>query len=604
MTGTPGTPLGKRPAAAPVVPAEAGRARPTAGTPGFPRPFRFLDSLRGRMMALVVTALLPTTAFSLIMAQQGIAEQRAQVHQSVRQVAALAANSQSALLESTRKLLTLLAAVPDAQDASPACTMLLARALDSHPEYANIFTVTRDGLLPCSALPAPAETRVTDAWLGEVQETRTLTVSPYVIGRVSQQPVLVASLPLPPGGAAIAIAASIRTAWLEGPRLSSIIPPEGRLDILDRNGRIMLPQTTPEAAPAAAVALRPPIDVEQMRAGTMPRLFEAPDESGAARTYAVEPLAGGAAFIVYSVPTAVLMDAIDRDLLARLMGLAVLWLTVIAGAWFGARALVTRWTQDLTAVAHSMSDGQLDERTPDMAGAPRELRELGDTLAGMARRISLRDQELHHSIVAREALIREIHHRVKNNLQMITSLLSLQSRALKSEPAKRVLADIEIRIRALALVHRQLYEGDDMKSVNLRAFMGDLCQLIQDTAKESGERIRLGLDVPPLLVVSEKAVPLALLVTEALTNAFAHGFPDGRTGQVMVRIDAPDVGELLLSVTDDGIGMPAAALDGTSLGTSLMRAFAKQLGGVLDVRGPPGTRVEVRFPALGFEDAA
>jgi two-component sensor histidine kinase len=161
---------------------------------------------------------------------------------------------------------------------------------------------------------------------------------------------------------------------------------------------------------------------------------------------------------------------------------------------------------------------------------------------------------------------------------------------------------VRIRVQALALVHRHLYENPEHQSVNAKALLGELCQLIQVSSGVSRTRVSLSVDVASVDVGIEHAVPLALLVTELVTNSLKHAFPDNRSGKVTVGLSVAD-GVAEVAVSDDGIGLPSPSEDGpdifsaqpTTLGFSLVRGFATQLGAEIKTLGRPGSSVLVRF---------
>jgi two-component sensor histidine kinase len=180
---------------------------------------------------------------------------------------------------------------------------------------------------------------------------------------------------------------------------------------------------------------------------------------------------------------------------------------------------------------------------------------------------------------------------------MVTSLLSLQLRSIRADSARRAVADVQTRIRALALVHRHLYEGSDVAKVDIRLFMAELCQLVRDAAGPNADLVSLEVEAPPLVVPSDRAVPLALFVTEALTNSFKHAFPQGRPGRIRVSVE-PGEDTSRVIIADDGIGIASPMTDApVGLGLSLMRAFAKQVGGTIETSGPPGTVTTLVFRA-------
>jgi two-component sensor histidine kinase len=225
----------------------------------------------------------------------------------------------------------------------------------------------------------------------------------------------------------------------------------------------------------------------------------------------------------------------------------------------------------------------------------------------MAQRIQEREAELTRSLEQKDVLLREIHHRVKNNLQIVTSLLNLRARAVPSPAAQRAMLEAQIRIKALALVHRSLYEHDDLHVVDLASLLGELCELLQDSAEPLGAPVTLDCVMAPLQASTDKAIPIVLLTTEAVSNAFKHAFPHGRRGTVEVRLER-EGRTARLRITDDGIGVTAGrkAREDTAepaggdaaapaVGLQLIELLAKQIGGRLTMEGPPGTTISLEF---------
>ena len=220
----------------------------------------------------------------------------------------------------------------------------------------------------------------------------------------------------------------------------------------------------------------------------------------------------------------------------------------------------------------------------------------GDRCVGavaLARDVSeIRQKE--REISGKDALIREIHHRVKNNLQTIASLLRLQSRRLQSEEAKAALEESVLRIGSIALVHETLSEqpGDV-------AEFGDVARRIAHMVAEGlvlpemGVEIKVAGTTGPL--GAEIATPLAVTLTELIQNALEHAFPGERGGTIGIELDrAPR--ELSVVVWDDGVGMSPEADQGARLGLQIVRSLVQEMGGVFDIKSEAGTRVELRVP--------
>ncbi len=278
-------------------------------------------------------------------------------------------------------------------------------------------------------------------------------------------------------------------------------------------------------------------------------------------------------------------------------GPAILLVAAVAGIALSTHFLVNRPARRLTAVADAYIQGELSVR-PAMSG-PAEIQALAESFVALAERIAQREQELQESIETREAMLREIHHRVKNNLQIVTSLLNLQAKAVQGDSAQRAFNDIQTRVRALALVHRYLYESDDLQSVNLGAFLQELAASLQLSYGISQNQVAIEVEADSVWDFSDRAVPLALFMTEAMTNALKHAFPQGRQGVIRIVLKSLPDGVVRFSVEDNGVGLSEAqaiAQGGqASLGMSLIKAFARQVDGKLTISGPPGTIVTIEF---------
>jgi two-component sensor histidine kinase len=286
---------------------------------------------------------------------------------------------------------------------------------------------------------------------------------------------------------------------------------------------------------------------------------------------------------------------LDRAILT--VGPILLWLIVLAVVWFTTDLQVARPVRRLTRAAEAYSRGDLSDR-PTPAG-PSEVRDLASMFHEMATRIAGREHELREAIETREAMMREIHHRVKNNLQIVTSLLNLQAKAVQGESAQRAFNDIQTRVRALALVHRYLYESEDLQSVNLGAFLKELAASLQLSYGISQDQVAIEVEADEVWDVSDRAVPLALFMTETMSNALKHAFPQGRQGVIRIVLKSGQDSLVRFSVEDNGIGLTEAqaAAQGpqASLGMSLIKAFARQVDGKLTISGPPGTVVTIDF---------
>jgi two-component system, sensor histidine kinase PdtaS len=205
-----------------------------------------------------------------------------------------------------------------------------------------------------------------------------------------------------------------------------------------------------------------------------------------------------------------------------------------------------------------------------------------------------------HAAVAREreVLLREVHHRVKNDLQLISSILCMQSRRLSEPRSIAALEDCESRVRAVAMVHELMYRADKPSRISMAGTIQSLALAMFRVADTGGGRVAIQVDVEGAQTLDvERAIPCALILNELITNAFKHAFPGGRAGTVSVALREPSPGHVVLNVADDGVGIPPDVdLDGEGyLGWRLVDALAEQLSATVHVDRSRGTRIELAF---------
>jgi PAS domain S-box-containing protein len=212
------------------------------------------------------------------------------------------------------------------------------------------------------------------------------------------------------------------------------------------------------------------------------------------------------------------------------------------------------------------------------------------------------EEQVKVSLKQKEVLLREVHHRVKNNLQVICSLLKMQSAHLKDKQAQEVFKETQNRVRSIALVHEKLYGTKDLARLDFAEYLRSLTMSLFRTCGVNKDSITLTLDLAPMLLNVETSIPCGLIVNELLTNALIHAFPDGR-GQIEIRLRGTDDGQCCLSVRDSGIGLPAGTeVAAKHLGWQLVGALTEQLKATLDVRREGGTTVAITFRELCYKD--
>ena len=205
------------------------------------------------------------------------------------------------------------------------------------------------------------------------------------------------------------------------------------------------------------------------------------------------------------------------------------------------------------------------------------------------------EEALRHSLREKETLLREVHHRVKNNLQIISSLLHFQAKKVRNPEDLAAFAEGRNRLRSMILVHEKLYQSPDLSRIDFGSYIRALARDLQRSYLTSNVGVRVAADTLELPV--ESAVPCGMILCELLTNVFKYAFPDGRSGTAEVKIIAVD-GHMQLSVSDDGIGLPGDfdPEQSSSFGWQLIRNLTAQLGGAAKVDRQCGTHVAISFP--------
>ncbi len=549
-------------------------------------------TLRNGLVLIVVAALLPMAILSVLQGRAAWLDAQALATTQLRANAWLIAEGERDAFVIARQALQFVSSAAAVRNMDNGCSDVLA---DAHLGTVGIINLTRSdasGRVRCSALPfRENETFAPEKWWQRAIGIDGFSLSTPIIGKISKKPVLVMALRLrgADGSQNGLVTASVS---LDALRASlarrSRTDPNALIEIIDGDGAVVLSnrKTTLNLPRGAAVDGQ----------------IASPNSAvGTEWLYATAPLNGKDLTIVYAEPR--------NDLLATAQWQVrqSIWLPLIAMAlaslaiWAGTHWLVVRWLRKLRALAGQFGRGDFTGNRAAFDNAPCEMAALSEDLHAMAETIDRRDTALNAALDAKTALTREVNHRVKNNLQIVTSLLTLQADRVADAYARDALGQARARIAALGLIHRVLYEYDThnvLGTVNMRLLMAELCPQLRSANRANGD-INLRCESVDLELSVDQAVPLTLFIVEAVTNAFRHGYEDKPAGLIDVKMTSTD-GQVLLSVRDDGVGYAIADPVG-KMGFELMNGFASQLGGTLDVASDAaGTRVNLRYPLVQY----
>jgi two-component sensor histidine kinase len=550
-------------------------------------------SLRVRLLLLLAVAILPAVVAGTITAitryEAGLAETRA----NLRALSVLAVNRHLETLAETSRLLQTMANLPDivSFDAQR-CSALLARQYGDRDgelasRYTNIVAIDRENTIRCSALPMEPDRKYSNPQqLQAVLATKAFNIGGLTIGGFSNARLLSAAAPLvaPDGRVVGAIATGIKAEYLESQFQAYKLPQGSKLALVDGSGSSLLNRGDYSwqmpTAPIIAAALA---DGER----------EFRHDAGG-RTYLVvlDQIGDYDMFVLAALPSNTATDAVTGRLVTDIGEILLFALLAALGVLFGAQFLVlapiARFRRAVRAYRRDGSGFVFDS-----SSAPIEIAELAQDFEGMAHDVDARQENMKALLRQRDLLVRETNHRVKNNLQIVASLLSLQARRI-SEPGAKMQFDLaRQRVATLALLHRHLYEQRDTETVNLRSFF---TQLMAQLVSAYGQRAQSSVSVVDMRVPPSVAIPLGLIVTEAVTNAMKYAFPEGRRGTIELLVTIEN-GRGHLMLRDDGIGIANHAGSESGMGDVLMKGFAEQVSGTLTVEQAPGggTRIVLDF---------
>jgi two-component sensor histidine kinase len=558
--------------------------------------------LRPRLVLIVGIAMLAPGALAVLQAIAAYRSSSRILEENLAQSAQLAANEKENTISASQEILISLAINPDVRlQQGPPCRKALQRAIAGLDQYAGAAVVDRDGTLSCSSSPMKAVINEADLkWFRDIMNGSNFVVSDVSQSRWLDSLGLIAAVPLTDEHGFVHGAVTLFID-LEGltRRYERVTPFDDQAVLLDAKGELI-------ATANDQSRLRQLLPSDTLISTHLKRTtqtFTAIGQDGIRRLYVISPLLEGRIFVILGQSLLQARGPLALQVAWGVLAPLLMWALAIAVVWFGIENLVVRWITYLERVTSAYAAGRHAVRPERVSAAPAEIRSLGETFARMADLISAREHQLRESLAQKEVLVREIHHRVKNNLQLVMSLLNLHARRIRDPRAEAAFADARSRINALATLHRRLYESENLQQVEVRWFLEDLCVELRRGGLPGTREIDLSVQAPDEVIGPEIAVPLGLLVTEAITNAYKHAFHGRSEGRIEVEVKRESATHLHVTVRDNGIGFdPSASAstphdNGGGLGRPLIDAFVRQLHGELSIQTEHGTVLQVRFPA-------
>jgi two-component sensor histidine kinase len=547
-----------------------------------------------RLALIVLIASIPLLMLSATITRQNYQLALGATAEKAARLRDSAASRHISVVTSTRIMLQALTLAPELTGSPKACHAILARVLALQPDrYADLAAFGTDGAIICQARSEPGTHGFGQPWISKLIE-QAKARGDFVIGSVrvedaSAKGVIPVLSPVTrEDRIAGFLYAAIRLDVLSTPEDSASSSAPG-LWVVDREGTISRIMGGGEVGLPAADAMR---RLEQASIQ-----LDAMAENGAACAYASQKL-GDSYTLIVAYPTGEDRKVAHSLLWQRILQLGGLLLLSLAGVACGVHIALCKPLTRLSKAVATWRDTGVFEASA-LGDPPNEVAGLAASFRDAIGAVAEHEQRLSAAMEQQDLLMKEIHHRVKNNLQIVASLLNLQASRIRVPEARAEFASARDRVRALATLHRHLYAQGEVHTIDMPVFLAELCgQLFQAMGEMEGERISLAIDSSAIRMTSDQAVPLSLIVTEAVSNALKYAFPGGRRGRVAVRLHSDgDMAELV--VEDDGVGIPPGKFEtetGTrdGIGITLIRGFARQLGGELTVEEDGGTRYTLR----------
>ncbi|WP_168769207.1 sensor histidine kinase [Yoonia maricola] len=550
-------------------------------------------------MALLTLALLPISLVALYQTQRIAVEADRTVAASLLGLTERAARTEQLLIERAVGAARLFGTVaPDLLNNPEACAPNLSRFVDANPDYSFIGVLPLSGIVTCSSVAQELDFRDApnfDAAMADQQATIILNEA----APASNQAVFVVSEPFTQNGEFTGFV-SISIPHDNLPDISDRMQALGLVDLItfNENGRILTSRISFESA---AQEIPRNIPLNDLSTAEL-RTFRTLNMQGIERRYSIVTIDGSpAAVMAVWEPRS---DTGDTNTWLAVSFPVLMWLASMGVAMLAMNTLVirhlTRMRRKMDAFADDRSMHHVYEPNPL---APIEIERLEENFARMSEEV-LRDEAVMEDVVREKGvLVKEIHHRVKNNLQLISSIMNMQIRSAKADETKAVLRRVQDRVLSLATIHRDLYQSQDAGRVNVGNLVTEIVEKSTELIIGEGRKLDLQMQIDPVMLYPDQAVPLSLVVAEAATNAMKYiGDQSDKAGMFDVRLKQD--GTACLLVMTNSVG-PTQDQESTGLGSQLMNAFAMQLGGKIDIeKSPDRYSLTLHFNAAEFQPEA
>jgi two-component sensor histidine kinase len=548
--------------------------------------------LRSQLMLIVVLALAPLAIASIAQGVMHVRARQTALDDLLRQTATYATHNEQNIFVGTAHLLNGLAERPELRSGAAGCTTMLKTAIVGLPSVFNITYVGADGKPVCSATGKFDTANYSKfSWWKRVPQRKTAGIPPVLYSGSEQRKVLPYLLPLHDGAGAFdgALIVSLDLRWVSQNDPYGRLPPSALMVIVDRDGTILASNNAVPAGLNRAIS--------KSYADHKQHTFKMEDGSKGRWRWTAEEIPGSRRLIAFAMPEPMPFGVTQVYLIGNILLPILMVILASIAMWLGTERFVIRWTTYLKRVSAAYAQNHFALELNELEEAPEEFKVLGHEMKNMAISIRDRDRTLSSALAQKSAMAREIHHRIKNNLQIVASLISLYSQNIIDRQSQLAFSQILARVGALTLIQRLMEMNDTTPIIDMRRLFTELVEQMRTIAVESGIRYRLVLNAEDWLLPPDMATPVAFFAVEALTFELFAPQQDEAIRNVELFFGGDGPGHLLLWV-EDGVFAQASMTAGRPAPQRIFAALAEQLKGEYWIEMTPEgkSRLSLRLP--------
>jgi len=535
-------------------------------------------SLRAQVAILLAVAMLPVGVFAVAQGISNYSSTKKLLREALTFEAVEAGQvEQFAITEAFGALNALDSQIEIDGPVGP-CRDVLNDFIEQEPTIPFVGFIAKNGIMDCSYPEIEPLDFSKQAGFKEFLESPRRSVTAREEGDVSGKQVIVISQPVYRDGTLRgALSMSISSRYLQWVSRSKDLPPEARFALVTSEG-VGVAQSRRAVdfdwMPSAS-------DLRRILAGPE-RILEVESRSGETRVFAIAPLFENDIFAISSWPGAIIPAAFGWQKLLSVILPILMWALAVGVAYFAVDQLALRHILYLDRLVTAYGRSGRALRAQGMRNAPTEIAKLGESFDEMAGEIETRETAMRETLHEKDGLLREVNHRVKNNLQLISSLMSLQIRDAVTEREKIGLERLQERIQGLASVHQKIYESENTSAVRMDVLIDEIARNLLSGSARNPESVTLMTDLDPVTCEPDTAVPLVLFATEAIVNSFKHSLSHAESGTLEIDLKDEATGLRLRvsnSLHPEGVIKPDEPEGRRGIGQQLIDGFTRQLRG-------------------------